>query len=304
MRCGSPGAIHPLPEDVTGHTTVAIVQKVRCEGFEALNDITLGLLRRSSYQPILDLADRIEAGEISAPDFLLNPKNRPLLQHLAPGVLPLLQAYTLTAATFDFEFMITEVNDHQAVANFSLPLTSGLFTLGGVSAGARFDRQGDRKFQITNSFYELHKLGRAQCDDITARVGNIVYPITGKIGLEEVFETFIHVDSTTTLTSSDANRFTDELTFTTTLSSGAAPKIALNPGATNQFRLADASLTVVETRTDVHKVTIALAKGPFIASYEQARLVAKKASKLIADQRRTEDFFIIPRDKVIVISPN
>jgi hypothetical protein len=50
-------AIHPLPEDITGNTTLAIVQKVRCEGFAALNDISIKLLRESNYQPLLSVAD-------------------------------------------------------------------------------------------------------------------------------------------------------------------------------------------------------------------------------------------------------
>jgi hypothetical protein len=245
----------------------------------------------------------VEAGTLSVPDFMLNPKNRQLLQHMDPRVLALFQAYTLTAATFDFEFMITEDNNNVASADFNWPLTSGLFTLGGATAGAKFDRQSDRKFQITNSFYELHILTHDQCDYLVAKVGNIAYPITGRIGLEEVFETFIALDSTTTVTSTATNRFSDQLTFTTTLMAGAAPKITLKPGKINQFKLADAGATFTETRTDVHKVTIALAKGPPITSLVQARELAKKASKLIADQRRMEDFFIIPRDKVI-ITPN
>jgi hypothetical protein len=294
-------AIHPLPEDVTRNTTFDIVRKIRCEGLEALDNISIRLLRTSTYPPLLEAADRIAAGELRVVDFMSNPKYRAIVQHLDPSVQWLFEAYTLTAVTFDFEFMITEDNNNQVVADFGMLLTRGLFSIGGANAGAKFDRQTDRRFQVTNSFFELHLLDHAECGSISAKIGNLIYPITGKIGLEEVFDTFVKLDSGVTLVSTTTSRFSDTLTFTTTLSAGVAPKITLNPGPVNQLRLSDATVTLTETRTDVHKVAVSLAKGALIKSLDQARLEAKKASKIVADQRRMEDFFILPRDKVIVV---
>jgi hypothetical protein len=305
-------AIHPLPENVTRDTTYDIVQKIRCEGREALDNISLRLLRKFTDRRTLDLADRIEAGELTTAEVLLNPKYRRNLV-LDKETWDLFLAYTLSAVTFDFDFQISEDNNNQANANFTAPVTNGTFTLG-ANAGADLNRKSERKFEITNSFAELHTLDRGYCENIAARIGNIVYPITGKIGLEEVFETFVNLDSRIGVTPpAPAQGFSDKLTFLTTLSAGATPKIALTPIPDSRFRLADASATLSATRTDQHEVTIAIAKGALltpaaIALLDQrvlnkGRLDAKSKSKDIADQRRMEDIFIIPRNKAIIIRP-
>jgi hypothetical protein len=304
-------AIHPLPENVTRDTTYDIVQKIRCEGREALDNISIRLFRRSTDQRTLDLADRVAAGELTVPEVFFVPKYRRNL-FLDKETTELFLAYTLSAVTFDFDFQITEDNNNMANANFTLPMVNGIFTLA-ANAGAELNRKSERKFQITNSFAELHTLDRRYCESIAARIGNIVYPITGKIGLEEVFETFVNLDSRIGVTPTDpAKSFSDQLTFTTTLNAGATPKIALNPVADNRFRLADASATLSASRTDEHEVTIAIARGAVltpaaIALFEpkilnKARVDAKTQSKFIADQRRMEDVFIIPRNKAIIIN--
>jgi hypothetical protein len=287
-------AIHPLPEDVTRNTTADIVHKIQCEGREALDNISIRILRSSTDQRTLDLADRVAAGELTVIDVFFNPKySRNLV--LNKDAWALFGAYTLSAVTFDFDLMIAEENNHEANADFQLPLVNGLFTLG-ANAGAKFDRKAERKFQITNSFYELHKLDREYCTNIAAHIGNMIYPITGKIGLEEVFVTFIGLDSTNT-----QDKFTDDLTFTTTLTGGANPKITLNPIQDRRFSVVDASATLSATRMDQHEVSIALARGPRVTSLDKGRLDAKTKSKSIADQKRMENLIIIPRDKAIIV---
>jgi hypothetical protein len=185
--------------------------------------------------------------------------------------------------------------------DFNLPLTNGLFSLGAANAGAKFDRKSERKFEITNSFEELHLLPHQDCANAAAKIGNIVYPITGKIGLEEVFETFIKMDHGVGITTKGAtSNFSDTLTFTTTLSAGVTPKITLNPIPRHVFQVADTSIALTEMRTDQHQVAINLAKGSPLKSIEQARSDAKTISKAIATQRRTEDLFIIPRGNVVI----
>jgi hypothetical protein len=289
-------AVHPLPENVTRDTTYDIVQKIRCEGREALDAISVRLLRTSPDPTVLAFADRVEAGTLTVID-LFEPKGPyiGLLNQVLPKwVLELFKTYTTSAVTFDFDFMITENNHNGAIADFRMPIVAGLFSLG-AHAGANFDRQSHRKFQIVNSFYELHHLSRDYCSNIVARIGNFAYPITGKIGLEEVFSTFVDLDSNVEGgIAGDAHRFSDQLTFTTTVSADVTPSIVLDPLPTRAFRLADASYTASAFRQDQHGVTIAVAKGQYITSLDQARADAKKRSKDIADQIRTEDFFIVP----------
>jgi hypothetical protein len=289
-------ASHPLPEDVTRETTVQIVRKIQCEGRQALDNISVDLIRKSSdYPPLLELADRVEAGELTVIELMRNPKYRSARQHLPQNAQTLFQAYTMTAATFDFDFLITETRNQHAHASWNWPFTHGLGTLGGVNAGAKLERQTDRKFMITKSFFELHKQKRFEdCEAIMARVGHVVYPITGIIGLEELFRTFVTLDSAGG--QGDAtHKFSDAFVFTTTLSSGVTPKIALNAGPINDIRLAEASLDFSASRVDVHKVTISLARGDSIKSVEEAQFIAKRKSRIIAEDRRTEDLFIAPR---------
>jgi hypothetical protein len=292
-------AIHPLPEDTTRETTYQIVQKIRCEGREALDNISIRLFRSTNHPPSLELADLVAAGKLEVVDiFKRNSRYRKMVD---PKLVPIFQAYTLSAVTFDFNFTINEENNNLANANFRLPVANGLFTLGSA-AGAKFERRGIRKFQITNSFLELHTLPREACANIAARSGDLIYPITGKIGLEEVFETFVNVDAGIGIVANQATKFTDTLLFTTTFNASANPRIDLNPVSDRRFQVANASATLSAMRSDAHQVTLAIAKGELITSIslekaiEQARAAAKVRAKLNADDARVEDFFQILRD--------
>lgn len=304
-------AIHPLPEDVTRETTYAIVQKIRCEAREALDDISVRLLRTSDYPPTLDVANRIAAKELTVIE-LFESKNRrkyaDVLRSLSPDVTHLFQAYTTTAVTFDFNFEITEDNNHSVTAKFGLPFKTGTFGLT-ASADANLSRKGKRQFQVVNSFFELHELPAQYCANIAAKSGNFVYPIVGKIGIEEVFETFVDIDNNVLpggiLPAKQHNNtptFTDTLTFTTVLDASIKPSITINPLKNGALRLSEASATFGPKRTDMHQLTLSLAKGQSIRSVEDARMTAKTLSKVNADQRRMEDLFIIPRNSVQVIS--
>src|SRR5260370_7794079 len=100
-------AIHPLPENVTRDTTYDIVQKIRCEGKEALDNITQRLVRLSTDPTTIACADRVEAGELSFVE--LFEKHRASLQ-LTPYPDKMLGASTLSALPFDFCFAITNPN--------------------------------------------------------------------------------------------------------------------------------------------------------------------------------------------------
>lgn len=280
----------PLPEDVTRETTTAIVQKIQCEAREALDHISEAMFLRSPDTDTQRLADLVATGSVRVPDlFAPGARVHPLLTK-ADEQLAL--DYTLSAVTFDFKFTISETNDNGGNADFRLPVVGGVFTLG-LSAGGKLQRQNVRKFQITNSFFELHDIEPAACRGIVAKVGNVIYPITGRIGLEEVFLTFLELDSGagTTKVPDNAHLFTDTLTFTTTLSASAAPKITLDPVAMREFRVADAYGSLSAERVDVHEVAIALAKGPRFLSVDAARRGAKVQSRIIANQNRVDFFF-------------
>lgn len=292
-------SIRPLPENVTRDTTAAIVQKIRCEAREALDYINAETLRahaRNGDPFTIQLADGLEAGTVTPID-LLHLRHKIKLDDEG---LKLYKTYTLSAVTFDFQFAMSELNDAAADVGFRLPLAEGLFTLG-LNAGAKFDRKNTRKFQITSSFLELHHLDRQKCEEIVARTENFIYPITGLIGLYEVFNTFVKIDSTAGPGSDAAHRFSDTVTFTTTLTAGATPKLALDPIPARRFRVASASATLKAARVDEHQVAIAIARGDEVASFDPRVLSGKAKSKIIADELRIENLLDVQRRNTVFI---
>lgn len=276
-------AIHPLPEDFSRNTTYEIVKKIRCEAREALDNIAVRVLRQSSDPHVLRMADQLAAGQIEVvPGVLLQ------VPRLEPSIQRLFEKFTTSAVSFDFQFTIEEENDNAGSADFRLPFTSGVFTLG-VSGGAKLTRENFRKFIVDTSFYDLHtdnSLAREVCSSIAATHSNIVYPITGRIGLYEVFSTFIELENETHL----KDGFSDQLKFVTKLNASLKPKIELFPISAQRLRLSEAALTLASTRQDQHQLGLVIKKGEGISLLD-----ARRNAKLFTAERiidlRTEDFF-------------
>lgn len=287
LRCGAVAgvvlgsaacAIHPLPEDVTRETTVQIVKKIQCEAREALDDITVEYMRESTQRRTLELADVLEADKIEVIDMF-----KRYHRELDPRVVRLAELFTKSSVGMGFEFTITEDNNARAGANFRLPFNpaGNLFTLD-LGGGARRTRQSFRKFDVASDFNELHtKLARSDCSGIVAADGNRLYPIAGKIGLKEVFRTFIDLH---TVRGAVKEKFSDTLTFTTRLDVLATPRITLSPGPIDRFRLAQANVELSAFRDDEHKLAIALDRKDIPGA-------AKRNVLIQLEQLRTEDFF-------------
>ncbi|WP_375458508.1 hypothetical protein [uncultured Enterovirga sp.] len=278
-------SVRPLPEDVTGVSTVAITKRIQCEAREALDRISVNILRNFGDDRAKKLADLVDMGRVNASELV----DRKYLGTYDVGRGEILfRTYTLSAVTFDFKFDIAEENDNSTRADFRLPLVGGLFTVG-ANAGAKLGRKNNRKFQLTKSFYELHRLDKEECKVIEAGASNVAYPITGRIGLQEVFETFVQLDSGSNSDPSPANRYTDTLTFTTTLSGGTTPTLTLDPLNVRALRVAGANATFKASRTDEHQVAVAIARGELVRSFAAAILDAKASSRIIADELRVEN---------------
>jgi hypothetical protein len=150
---------------------------------------------------------------------------------------------------------MTENNDLSTEINLLKPFTEPRFTPG-IKAGALRERKNLRTFTITDTFsYLLTKLnvpvrGKHYCD------GQIV-------GIDKLAKSFIELTLFANLagkgpSGAGAPTMADELTFTTTISASATPKVEFAPVG-HAFQLADASLTGTVKRADVHQVTVALA---------------------------------------------
>jgi hypothetical protein len=137
-----------------------------------------------------------------------------------------------------------------------------------LSAGLSQDRvsgQNTRDFLIVE---DLETLSKAVCPkDKTP--ANWVYPIVGSIGMDELVRTYIKLEKLTDLATGSPRHgagsdvFVDALTFTTELNVGATATIELNTVA-GSFRLTRLAPFGNARRTDVHTVTVALARDPLV----------------------------------------
>ena len=278
-------AIHPLPIDYTGDATYDIVKRIRCEIRYALIKQLVVTLKFSK-----DAGTRL-AGEIlqKHPEMVIVLSDNGLSKSKTdmalariraekakgkkiPFTLPtdlsddvfdrkidketadIIEGYLGTGITYKITFTITETNDGTANVNFAVPFTGGTFKLD-LSGGTNRQRKSERILNFTDVFKSFQNLVCYNQD--TPTTGDFIYPITGKIGMEEVIKTYarlaynIHSRFTT---KSTWQSMTDELTFTTKLTSSVKPSVELNPGRLNNFKLSDADLNLSNDRQDIHKV--------------------------------------------------
>jgi hypothetical protein len=177
--------------------------------------------------------------------------------------------YTTASIAWDFTFDIMEDNNASADATWGLPYTlGGLFS---VTAKGQFDRTRKtvRNFKIKDTFEELYN---TNCDKVTPQPENLIYPISGEIGVYEVVKTFILLQQIDNYKAGEVFTFADTLTFTTALSAGVTPKVVIG-AFPDRFRLASANGSFGADRTDVHKVMLTL------AGEKPRGLVAKKTNQ-------------------------
>jgi hypothetical protein len=160
---------------------------------------------------------------------------------------------------YDFSFTMTENNNIGAGASLEFPFIS---KFGGFStdlaAGRDKKRETERKFIVVETFEELERHGQRKGRENACPKNdreNWMYPIAGRIGLDEVVATFFALDTGGT----DLRSFSDQVSFTTTIGGSIKPRVELNPLA-GQLRVTDVSGSLAANRTDAHKVKIVLAQ--------------------------------------------
>jgi hypothetical protein len=250
-------SIHPLPNDVTGYKTATIVRKIRCEAKEAIKAAEVEILRRH-HPEITDVN--------SLPDLSTIP--------LTSGEKAKLITLVNIGIVYDFSFNGDEMNNLTFNSDIIKTLGNGLATFS-PSLGNNLERQNVRAFTVSDSFASLLKLGKGKDDrdhcEFTATGPNYEYPIAGRIGLDEMIQTYVRLAVSGDLVAEDASAgapltpagaatMVDTLIFTTTISAGLTPKVSLNPVGTD-VQLMDASLMGMVQRKDIHKVIIGMAVG-------------------------------------------
>lgn len=252
--CGC--AVHPLPEDVAPLNTVEIVEHIRCEMYEALRHQIVLIFDLSDSPAAHDIARQIEA----APERPLS-EFQDQIKLLKPVYQKRITAFAGTTIGYGFRFNITEQDVAKSTLNFGLPWNPlSNFTLN-ATAGLDKKRANTRRFFKVDTFQDL--LLSKECLSKPLNDANLIYPITGKIGLDNVVSDFVKLTTRGAKTFADpkdVKNFSEQLTFTTQISGSLNPKVKVSPH-TDRFKLADAGVELSATRTDVHELTLTFDVG-------------------------------------------
>ena len=231
-------SLYPIPDDVASLSTEDIVRHARCE---IRSEIIAFLIERQVLAP-----SATDAEIAAAVAKIKRQKNSFYALLMSVG----------TAYSFDFD--ITEHNNANADAKFKLPFVAPKVLDGGASASLDVMRQGHRVFETGDVWDEL-LVNHTRCAGVQSRAGNIVYPITGSIGVGRAVRTFIDiVEQGGKLGSAEKDSFVDTLKFTTEIMGGVNASVALAPVA-HSFRIVSAEAHLSGSRKDIHQLILSLA---------------------------------------------
>jgi hypothetical protein len=245
-------SIHPLPEQVTGVTTDEIVKRIRCEARDAIRRKTSDYLSFHTEDPAAIALSQLLAQE----DYTFDPKLYLKLRNQPKQVLI---KFGSAAIAYNFTFDMTEINNLDPAWDGIAGIPHGTFGLG-ATAGVDRTRHSIRSFTVSDNFASLlTNVPSTYCQARTEREPNYLYPIVGKIGLDEMISTFIDVDQFDNLTKTDKTppAISDSIEFQTNLSLGVTPSVVLTP-VTKALTTKDAMFGIVNKRQDSHKVIIGL----------------------------------------------
>jgi hypothetical protein len=247
-------AIRPVPEDVA-IPTLEIVKQCFCETRKAAFDSAVAwLVHDKDVDP--------ESKRIGALFYNTGRSINEFHPKLFKGrVYTILNFFWDTGIAYNYAFEMTETNNVNTELNLLKPLTNSRSL--GLKAAVDRERQNLRSFTVTNTFSNL--IERTKDDYCEGRIvpANYAYPIAGRIGMDEMIQTFVNLTLHAGLGPKAGElagppTMVDELGFTTTVSGSAAPKVVFSPLGVN-LSPADASFFAEAKRKDFHKVTISLA---------------------------------------------
>ena len=275
--------VHPIVDDVSPIPNENIIASARCE-------LRLGLVSAVKNWFIDDKITDFN------PDFLGDQiealKRRYGGDPTWVDRLKGYESYLAIALAYNWNFEITEVNSEDAKVGFQIPyLSPSTF---GITAGKTITktRVAKRAFStgetfsalLTRDYYDFCRGAPSAVASGSVPVGpiprqpNILYPITGSIGLDKAVNTFLAVASQG---GGGDTGFVDTLTFTTVVTGNIHPSITLNPVPAS-FRLVSAETTLTATRTDLHMVTISLAFPKVATAAALADAAAASAPERVA----------------------
>lgn len=252
--------VHPLPEDVTPLDTNAIVLQIRCEAREGLKEAALAFLLNPKFQfpeKTLSRARELASGEIAFADFSPN--------QLDPVAGFYLAKYEQAAIGYDFNFDMSVTNALSAGTSFT-GIVPHQIVNAGAAGGVDLQRQTIRNFRVTDTFGKLRQMKK--CDEGDDRkFENYAFPVTGRIGLAELVRTFVDLNEHNNLSGPvkdgkpTAPILADTFAFSTKLAASVGADVNLTP-ATPRFHLLKANFGAAGSRTDAHKVVVAMSLEP------------------------------------------
>jgi hypothetical protein len=150
------------------------------------------------------------------------------------------------AIAYGFNFDAIERNGLAAGLTFGFPITNGRWVLG-VDGGVAKHRQGTNVVDIGEVLGNLSRL-----DCINRPTPSIAYPITGRIGVAEVIQSFVAVGS---MDGVAQKSFTRTVRYELRLNAGVRPTISVLPAPGNPR---DANLNLSANREDIHRLLLSL----------------------------------------------
>ena len=213
------------------------------------------------------------------------------LSELRSDIAERLRKYEPVGIAYEFELNILENNNHGVTAGFFDTVRGGSNALG-LSAGLDRQRQNTRNFIVTDTFKDLIvTVDEKYCPlvpiDKRRDDKNYFYPLFGDVGMLEFVHTYIKMNEDVTLKAKDKDgvpTFSDQLDFQTKLTGSVSPTLTFGP-TPRDFALINAGMTNVATRTDNHRVRVAVsmplpptATAPIVRATEKGPKVTPQAA--------------------------
>ena len=269
---GGACSTYPLPQDTTGSLTHQIVAHVRCEARDGLRKTAIEQLRRYfATEPVLgaetggQLAQRLE----TYPNDFIGLQ----LTKLAPRARKIFSFYANSQIAYAFTLDLTESNIDDFNIGFSRAFSK---RRDGIALGATASRSRNvkRDFNIVDTFGELAlKVDDTYCSEKGGI--NIVYPLVGKLPIEDLISNYIEMNQFSilggggkdpkTVFGTEANpaipQMGDTIIFDTKFTGSAGPTFTLNPTGMG-FLLASADFKTEDYRQDRHQLIITVSTAP------------------------------------------
>lgn len=242
-------SIRPIPENFSGLSTYNVVNRIRCEARTAIKERTVRLLDESKDAYAKQLALKLDE----------NPRlfAKTSFKGLPKETRDLLDKYDGTGVAFDFTFTMAEGSGASVGLGLLDPFFRGSVAAS-LSAGASVARSNVRNFRVTDTFRGLLNDPGLQCAG-EDKPGNFAYPITGRVGVAEIVESFLDLNEVHRLQvrGDKVSLFADTMTFTTTLTAGANPKVVLSPVGRGP-QITEAPFGFSASRSDIHSLIVSI----------------------------------------------